>query len=109
MNLAEISHSNTKHNFLIVFRTMVPYFFFKEIHDLCVCFFQLNSHPIKSKYRLYSPSAMTAAFRRVREDGMFFLKASRVYSVPETTLRDRVLLIIDPETCVKKLLLKTLV
>ena len=31
---------------------------------------------------------------------MSVLKASRVYSVPETTLRDRVLLKIDPETCV---------
>ncbi|KAH3863535.1 hypothetical protein DPMN_026524 [Dreissena polymorpha] len=28
------------------------------------------------------------------------LKASRVYRVPETTLRDRVLLKIDPDTCV---------
>ena len=43
---------------------------------------------------------MTAAYRSVKEDGMPVLKASRVYRVPETTLRDRVLLKIDPDTCV---------
>ncbi|KAH3835740.1 hypothetical protein DPMN_109101 [Dreissena polymorpha] len=43
---------------------------------------------------------MTAAFRSLKEDGMPLLKASRVYHVPETTLRDRVLLKIDPDTCV---------
>ncbi|XP_053381188.1 uncharacterized protein LOC128549074 [Mercenaria mercenaria] len=59
-----------------------------------------NPQPVRSKYRLYSPSALTSAYRCVKEDGLSVLKASRMYSVPENTLRDRVLGKIDPETVV---------
>ena len=59
---------------------------------------QVNPQPIRQKYRLYSPSALTSAFKKVKEDGMSVLKASRVFNVPENTLRDRVLGKVDPET-----------
>lgn len=63
-------------------------------------FFLLQMNPTSSvsKYRIYSPSAMTSAYQAVREMGMPVKTAARQYGVPQTTLRDRVLGRIDPET-----------
>ncbi|XP_045188616.2 uncharacterized protein LOC123546428 [Mercenaria mercenaria] len=51
-----------------------------------------------SKYRMYSPTAMTNAYQAVREMRLPVKTAARQYGVPQTTLRDRVLGRIDPET-----------
>ena len=50
------------------------------------------------KYRLYSPTDMTNAYKMVKEHKMSVKKAARMYHVPDTTLRDRVLQKVDPET-----------
>lgn len=54
----------------------------------------------KKKYRLYSPTALTNAYKMVKEHKMSVKKASRMFHVPDTTLRDRVLQKVDPETAV---------
>ena len=60
--------------------------------------FQANPVSSTSKYRIYSPTAMTNAYQAVREMRMPVKTAARQYGVPQTTLRDRVLGRIDPET-----------
>ena len=82
-------------------------FGFRDIHALSVIlkvydfsfYFQPNPRPVKKRYRLYSPTALTTAYKMVKERGMPVLTASRLHGVPENTLRDRVLGKIDPETC----------
>ncbi|XP_045214877.2 uncharacterized protein LOC123564977 [Mercenaria mercenaria] len=61
-----------------------------------------QAHPqsIRKKYRLYSPTALTNAYKSVKEEGMSVLAASKLYMVPENTLRVRVLEKIDPENVV---------
>ena len=43
------------------------------------------------EYRLYSPSLMTNAYLAVKDKNMSVRRAAQQYSVPETTLRQRVL------------------
>lgn len=61
---------------------------------------QKNATPMKAsmKYRLYSPTAMTSAYQAVKEAKMPIKTAARQFGVPQTTLRDRVLDRIDPDT-----------
>ncbi|XP_056017340.1 uncharacterized protein LOC130053792 [Ostrea edulis] len=47
--------------------------------------------PKRKKYRLYSPTALTNAYKMVKEHKMSVKNASRMFHVPDTTLRDRVL------------------
>ncbi|XP_053402820.1 uncharacterized protein LOC128558058 [Mercenaria mercenaria] len=54
-------------------------------------------HKIQAKYRAYSPSALHNAYKSVVDNGAPVLRASRMYGVPQQTLRDRVLGKIDPE------------
>ncbi|XP_052223865.1 uncharacterized protein LOC127839515 [Dreissena polymorpha] len=56
-------------------------------------------YPVKSslKYRLYSPTAMTNAFRAVKEQQMSVCRASIQFGVPTTSLRQRVRGRVDPE------------
>ncbi|XP_062605062.1 uncharacterized protein LOC134266873 [Saccostrea cucullata] len=61
---------------------------------------QKSPKPHKRNYRLYSPSQMTNAYKMVKEKKMSVRKASKIFRVPDTTLRDRVLLKVDPETAV---------
>ena len=49
------------------------------------------------KYRLYSPSLITNAYLAVKDKNMSVRRAAQQYSVPETTLRQRVLGRVDPE------------
>ena len=60
--------------------------------------FQVSPQPVRQKYRLYSPTTLTNAYRRVKEDNMSVRRASIQYSVPMQTLRDPVLEKIPPET-----------
>lgn len=53
---------------------------------------------VSMKYRLYSPTAMTSSYQAVKETKMPIKTAARQYGVPTTTLRDRVLGRIHPET-----------
>ena len=52
----------------------------------------------KLTYRCYSPSAMTNAYRAVMGDHVPVKRAAITYQVPQTTLRQRVLGRVDPET-----------
>jgi hypothetical protein len=47
---------------------------------------------------MYSPTAMKNAYQAVKEMKMPFKSAARQFGIPQTTLRDRVLGRIDPET-----------
>lgn len=47
------------------------------------------------KYRMYSPTALTNAYKMVKVK-----KASRIFQVPDTILRDRALQNVNPETAV---------
>lgn len=55
---------------------------------------------MKKHYRVYSPSALTNAYRMVKEEGLTVYRASRMFNVPERTLRDRFIGRVDPELCV---------
>lgn len=50
------------------------------------------------KYRCYSPTALTSAYKAVKEEKFSVRRASIQYGVPMQTLRDRVLGKIDPES-----------
>ena len=52
----------------------------------------------KLTYRCYSSSAMTNAYRAVMEDHVPVKRAAITYQVPQTTLHQRVLGRVDPET-----------
>ncbi|XP_060556927.1 uncharacterized protein LOC132717474 [Ruditapes philippinarum] len=52
---------------------------------------------LKAKYRSYSPTALQNAYKSVVESGTPVLRASKLFGVPQQTLRDRVLGKIDPE------------
>lgn len=61
--------------------------------------FQYNPQlPARKRYRLYSPTAMTNAYKAVIESNIPVLRASKQFGVPENTLRDRVLGKVYPET-----------
>ena len=49
---------------------------------------------------MYFPSELTNAYKSVKEERLSVLKASKIFRVPENTLRDRVLGKIDPENVV---------
>lgn len=72
-------------------KTIIKHFFI---------YFQPNPVARKKKYRLYSPTSLTNAYLMVKEKKMSVKKASRVFKVPDTTLRDRVLGKVDAETAV---------
>lgn len=66
---------------------------------ICPCvYFQCNPQLTRRKYRLYSPTAMTNAYKAVKEGNMPVLRASKQFGVPENSLRDRVLGKVPPET-----------
>ena len=46
---------------------------------------------VKRNYRLYDPDALTKAYIGVKENIMAIKRAARLHSVPETTLRQRVI------------------
>ena len=52
----------------------------------------------KVAYRYYSPSAMMSASRAVRENHIPVKRAAITYGVPQTTLGQRILGRVDPET-----------
>lgn len=58
----------------------------------------LKKAATKAEYRKYSPSAMTNAYRAVLEQNVSVKRASITYGVPQTTLRQRVLGRINPDT-----------
>lgn len=49
---------------------------------------------------MYSPTNFTNAYKMVKEHEIFSEKASRIFKVPNATLRDRVLHKVDPATTV---------
>ncbi|KAH3876991.1 hypothetical protein DPMN_000845 [Dreissena polymorpha] len=53
------------------------------------------------KHKGYSPSALTDAYKLVKETGIPIKTAARQYGVPHNTLRDRVKGRVDPETTMK--------
>ncbi|XP_062582670.1 uncharacterized protein LOC134244417 [Saccostrea cucullata] len=61
-------------------------------------FKQANPMKKSSKYRLYSPTSLTNAYLSIKTDKKSVMGAARQYNVPITTLRDRVLGNVDPET-----------
>ncbi len=62
-----------------------------------MCIFQITPLHLKTKYRCYSPTALHKAYTSVTEQGLPVQRASRMYAVPEQTLRDRVNGKINPE------------
>ena len=60
--------------------------------------FQVTPHYARQKDRLYSPSAMIGAYRRVMEENVSVRRASIQFSIPMQTLRDRVLGKVQPDT-----------
>ena len=60
--------------------------------------FQAHPQPVRRKNRLYSPTALTNAYKCVLESGVSVRRASIIYKVPETTLRDRFLGNVHPDT-----------
>lgn len=69
-----------------------------DIYGLLLLLLQARPTPCVPKYRMYSPTAMTNAYQAVRELKMPVKTAARQYAVPQTTLRDRIMGRIDPET-----------
>ena len=59
------------------------------MQGMCVSPEWQSRRPINYRER-YSPTAMTNAFRAVKDDKMSAYKASRHFGVPETTIRDRI-------------------
>ncbi|KAJ8313379.1 hypothetical protein KUTeg_009069 [Tegillarca granosa] len=65
---------------------------------------QFNSHVYQAesrrptKYRQYSPTAVTNAMETIRAKEVSIHKASKIYNIPETTLRDQVAEKVDIET-----------
>ena len=55
------------------------------------------SEPKKKKQ--YDPASMIAAYNAIKEKGLSVYRASREYGVPESTLRDRTLGLVDLENC----------
>lgn len=55
-----------------------------------LCCLQLTPGAQRAKRRCYSPSALVNAYQAVKEKGVPVFRAAREYSVPLTTLRDRV-------------------
>lgn len=51
-----------------------------------------------SKYRLYSPTAVTNAYLSIKNDHKSVIRVARQFNVPITTLRDRILGNVDPES-----------
>ena len=52
--------------------------------------FQLKNPNRPAKLRSWDPDSMTSAYKLVKEQGCSAYKASKLYGVPLTTLRDRV-------------------
>ncbi|XP_060564988.1 uncharacterized protein LOC132724184 [Ruditapes philippinarum] len=59
---------------------------------------QQNPKKIRRKNRLYSPTALTNAYMHIKENGTSVRKASKLYGVPESTLRDRTLGLVHIDT-----------
>ncbi|XP_053388230.1 uncharacterized protein LOC128551405 [Mercenaria mercenaria] len=59
---------------------------------------QAKPKHIRRKNKLYSPSALTSAYKLVKEDGVSVRKAAALTRVPESTLRDRTLGNVHPDT-----------
>ena len=65
--------------------SMIIFFFF---------FFSFQIDPLRhikgSKYKQYSHESLKEAYKAVKEENICVLKASRLYGVPDQTLRDRI-------------------
>lgn len=83
-----------KQRYFLVTRSNVPY----SLFILFCVIVRLIPRQKRKKYRLYSPSTLTNAYRMVKENQMSVKKASNIFQVPDTTLRDRVHQKVDPET-----------
>ena len=97
MSRAGSFHSKAKHIYFFNFRyqSCYPIFMLLVLFPL---YFQAKPLHIERKLRLYSPTSMVKAYSMVKDEGVPVLKAARTYGVPETTLRDRVMGRVDPET-----------
>lgn len=80
----------------MVFRP-ISYVIFYHLFYLKIAF-QQNPKKIRRKNRLYSPTALTNAYMHIKEHGTSVRKASKLYGVPESTLRDRTLGLVHIDT-----------
>ena len=97
MSRAGSFYIKAKHIYFFNFRYQSCYRIFMLL-VLFPLYFQAKPLHIERKLRLYSPTSMVKAYSMVKDEGVPVLKAARTYGVPETTLRDRVMGRVDPET-----------